>query len=214
MHVVALVHPGADREQLRRVEVEHALRLRVVAAARVVAGHEQHVLEPERPGGEQVGLQREPVPVAARLLEDRLEAHVEHRARGREARQVQRRALVVGDVERVADRAEQLARVAASPDRSVPRGGATSPVTTNVARLERVAQAAHDAPSPFARRARRACSTRPGFSFVRVVLRRQRLGPRGASLLGEPLGGCARACTRGRASTSQRAVPHRRRTGR
>ena len=74
VHVGSRVHAGGDLEQLRRVEVEDALGLGMVSAARVVAGDDEHVLEPERPGREQVALQREPVPVSARLLEDRLAA--------------------------------------------------------------------------------------------------------------------------------------------
>ncbi len=81
-HVVALVHAHRHLRKLGGVEVEHALRIRMVAGARVVTGHHEHVLETERPGREQVALQREAVPVAARLLEDRLDPPVEDRLRG------------------------------------------------------------------------------------------------------------------------------------
>ena len=94
----------------------------------------------------------------------------------------------------------------ASPARSVPSGGATSPVTTNSPASSGVAEAAHRLPSlglgAWARASVRM-STRPGFSFIAVVLRRQRLvGLRPRALLGEALGGSRRARTRGRVSTS------------
>jgi len=74
---VTVVEARRDLHELGGVEVEDALRLRVVAAARVVAGHREQVGEAERPGREHVRLKRQAVPVAARLLEDRLVSHLE-----------------------------------------------------------------------------------------------------------------------------------------
>ena len=163
------VEPGCDLQQLRGVQVEDALGLRVVARARVVPSHDEQVLEPQRPGREQVGLERQPVPVAAGLLEDRLDTHVEHDARGRQAGEVQAGALVVGDVDRVAHRREHLDRAAHGVQVGSERRRDLAR-DDEAARVERVAQAAHDAsPAPvavFAPALARRRSSLPGFSFL------------------------------------------------
>ena len=110
VHVEPGVHLARDLDELRRVQVEDALRLGMIPAARIVPGHDQYVLQPQRPRGEQVTLERQAVPVTTGLLEDGLApvAVIEHHARCRQRTQVQRRALVVGDIERVTDRRQFL----------------------------------------------------------------------------------------------------------
>ena len=164
------VHALDRRDQLRRVEVEHTLRIGVVAAAGIVAGDDEHVLETERPRRKQVRLQREPVPVSAGLLEDRVGAHVQQRTRCGQRRQVQRGPLVVGDVDRVAVRRQRLN--AALHRREVgPVRWAHLAGDHELPAFERLAQPAHSAsfaepplfaPRPLASRR----FTDPGCSFT------------------------------------------------
>ena len=66
----------------------------------------------ERPGAEQVGLQRQHVAVAAGHLHDRLEAALQHHDRGGQRRHLHARRLVVGHVGRVHHRSERRGRPA------------------------------------------------------------------------------------------------------
>src|SRR6476646_8088633 len=73
--VAAVAHRLGGRNQLNRVEVEDAPRLRLVTGGDVVPGQAADVLDPVQRGARDVGLQREPVAVATDQLHDRL--HVE-----------------------------------------------------------------------------------------------------------------------------------------
>src|SRR5207244_2400788 len=59
----ALRHRGTEREQLDRVEVEHAPCLRLVAGGHVVAGQAADVLDAVQRGARYLRLEREPVAV-------------------------------------------------------------------------------------------------------------------------------------------------------
>ena len=72
------------REQLWAVEVEDAARLGLVAGGDVVAGQAADVLDPVQRGADDVGLQAEPVPVAADELHDRLRPQLLQRDRNRQ----------------------------------------------------------------------------------------------------------------------------------
>src|SRR5690242_4932479 len=76
-----VAHGAGGPHELDAVQVEHGLGVRVVAEPRVVAGHQDHVEDAEGGGGQQVGLERDPVAVAAGDLHDRLDA----RGQGEEA---------------------------------------------------------------------------------------------------------------------------------
>ena len=79
---------AGDRDQLHAVEVEHAPGLGLVAGGDVVAGQARDVLDPVHRRADDVGLEREPVAVAADELHDRLDAELrEARSRPRAARQ-------------------------------------------------------------------------------------------------------------------------------
>ena len=85
-----------------RVEVEHALGLLVVAHHRVVAGEAEDVGDTQERRRQQVGLQTQPVAVAAGGLEDGIAAPADDLAGDRQRAQAHDRALVVGDVQAVA----------------------------------------------------------------------------------------------------------------
>src|SRR3954454_23051729 len=55
--VAALGQPARDRDELRRVEVEDAPRLGLVAGDHVVAGHARDVLDPVHRGADDLGLE-------------------------------------------------------------------------------------------------------------------------------------------------------------
>ena len=68
------VQPRDHVGQADRIDVEDRRRVRVVADAWRVAGDEQHVADAHRVRAEQVRLHAEQVSVAARVVEDRLDA--------------------------------------------------------------------------------------------------------------------------------------------
>src|SRR5581483_1814263 len=79
--VAAVPHRLGRREQLDRVEIEDAPRLRLVPGRHVVAGEAADVLDSVQGGAGDVGLEREPVAVAADELHDRLDAELPERDR-------------------------------------------------------------------------------------------------------------------------------------
>ena len=99
----------------------HRFGLGLVARLRVVAGEDQHVVDAERRGAEDIALQREPVAVAAGHLEDRLDAALHQEVRGGEAGEVHLRARAVGDVDRGGEALRAAARARGiRPDRWTP----------------------------------------------------------------------------------------------
>ena len=68
--VVEVVH---DADQADRVHVVDRGRVRIVAELRRVAGDGQDVAQAQRVGAQQVGLDAEQVPVAAGVVQDRLD---------------------------------------------------------------------------------------------------------------------------------------------
>src|SRR6185312_5230285 len=72
--VAPLGQHARDGEELRAVEVEDAAGLGLVTRRHVVAGEGDHVLDAVQRGADDVGLQREPIAVAADELHDRLDA--------------------------------------------------------------------------------------------------------------------------------------------
>jgi hypothetical protein len=99
--VAALGQHAGHGEELRAVEVEDAPGLGLVPGRHVVAGEGDHVLDAVHRGADDVGLQREPIAVAADELHDRLDAALLQSDRHRERRGVRVRGRVVGRVDRV-----------------------------------------------------------------------------------------------------------------
>ena len=93
-----------QRDQLRTVEIEHAACLGLVAGGHVVAGQAADVLHPVHRRAHQLGLEREPVAVAAGQLHHRLDAGLDQPDGDRQRRGVRVRGRVVGRVERVHER--------------------------------------------------------------------------------------------------------------
>src|SRR5439155_17774239 len=89
------------RDQLRRVEIEDAPRLRLVAGRDIVAGEAADVLDPVERGADDVRLEREPIAIAADELHHRLHAELLQRDGDGEWRGVRVRGGVVGRVDRV-----------------------------------------------------------------------------------------------------------------
>jgi hypothetical protein len=100
-------HARRHRHEVAAVEVEHRLRLGLVAELGVVAGEHQDVVDAQRRGTDQIALQRKPVAVAAGHLEDRLEPALHEEMRGDEAGEVYLRTGAVGDVDRSSEAPER-----------------------------------------------------------------------------------------------------------
>ena len=77
-----------DLEQRHAVEIEHRLRLRMVARLHAVAGQAQHVAHAHRGAAEDVALDRDAVAVAAGDLHDRRVADARQQRADGEARHV------------------------------------------------------------------------------------------------------------------------------
>ncbi len=90
-----------DPRELNAIQVEHELRLRVVAKARMIAGEQQDIGNAECSRGQQVRLKRYPVPVATGELHDWFNPGPLDQQAPRKARQAHLGALVVGNVRRV-----------------------------------------------------------------------------------------------------------------
>src|SRR4051812_38015137 len=82
--VAALRQPARDGDELGRVEVEDAARLRLVAGHDVVAGHAADVLDAVHRGADDLGLEVEAVAVTAGELHDGLDSARLQRDRDRE----------------------------------------------------------------------------------------------------------------------------------
>ena len=100
--VAAVVEVVHDPDEPDRVHVVDRGRVRVVAELRRVAGDREDVAQAERVGPEEVRLNAEEVPVAARVVEDRVDPHLllQEDAEGLRAHP-RRGAGPVGDVDRV-----------------------------------------------------------------------------------------------------------------
>ncbi len=99
--------PGGPQE-LHAVQVEHRVGVRVITEFRVVAGHQQHVRDAHGGGGEQVGLERQPVAVAAGELHDRLDSRLGGQQAAGPARHPHVRTGVVGDVDGIHPAAQRF----------------------------------------------------------------------------------------------------------
>ncbi len=71
-----MIEPPHDVHQADRVDVEDCRRIGIVAQLRRIAGQAENVLEPDRRGAQQVRLNAEHIPIAARVVQDRLDARV------------------------------------------------------------------------------------------------------------------------------------------
>ena len=85
-------------QQPDRVEVEDRLGFGMVAAARVVSRHTQDVADAQSRGPQQVGLQGQPVPVAAGHLHDGFDAAFVQQARDRQRRHGHSRDMGIGQI--------------------------------------------------------------------------------------------------------------------
>ena len=91
----------AISEQRDAIQVEHGLRLRVIARLHAVAGQAQHVAHAHRGAAENVALDRDAILVAAGDLHDRRVADPGQQRADGEARHVAVRAAAVGRVDRI-----------------------------------------------------------------------------------------------------------------
>ena len=96
-----VAHRAGDLEQRDAVEVEHRLRLRLVAGLHAVAGQAEHVGDAHGGGAQHVALDRDPVPVAAGDLHDAGIADAGQQRADADARHVAVGAAAVGGVDRV-----------------------------------------------------------------------------------------------------------------
>ena len=99
----AVADADRGRDQRAGVEIEHRLRLRLIARARVVAAQHQQVADAERRRAEQVALQRDPVAVAAGELQHRLDAALVQDHGRRHRTEMSARAGAIGDVHGVGE---------------------------------------------------------------------------------------------------------------
>ena len=111
---------NADRrlDQRTGIEIEHRLRVGLIARARIVAAQHQKIAQAERSRAEQIALQREAIAVAAGELQHRLDAVALKDRGGCERAEMRTCAGAVGDVDRVGEvlqrqrLVEQILRVA------------------------------------------------------------------------------------------------------
>ena len=94
-------------EQGRRIQVENGLGVGLVAELRVVAAHRENIAYAERRGPEQLGLQRNAVPVATGDLQNGLDAASHQKVRRRETRHVRSRSRAVGHIDRGGEPAQR-----------------------------------------------------------------------------------------------------------
>ena len=97
--VLACLKAARRPEDVLGAEVEHRLGVRMVAAGGRIAGHADDVLDPKRMCREHVGLDRQPVAVAPRDLQGRLDAPVAQQVRHCEGRHGHAGGGGVGQVE-------------------------------------------------------------------------------------------------------------------
>src|SRR5256885_5483458 len=79
----------------------------LVAELRVVAAHRENIAYAERRGAEQLGLQRNAVPVATGDLQNGLDAASHQEVRRRETRHVRSRSRAVGHIDRCDEPAQR-----------------------------------------------------------------------------------------------------------
>ena len=95
--------PTAVCDQRAGIQIEHGLRVGLIAGGRIVAAQHQKIAQAERSRAEQIALQREPVAVAAGQLQHRLDVVCEQ-DRGRRLRaEMGARARAVRDVHGVGE---------------------------------------------------------------------------------------------------------------
>ena len=110
--VGAAVEPRDHVRQADRIDVEDAGRVRIVADLRRIAGDEQQVADAHRVRAEQIRLHAEQVPIAAGVVEDRLDAGLLlHQDRRRQRAHPRAGARTVGDVHEVDAVDPQLPRL-------------------------------------------------------------------------------------------------------
>ena len=101
LKMMVIAQRPRDVEQRHTIEIEHGLRLRVIARLHAVAREAQHVAHPHRGAAQDVALNRDAVLVAAGDLHDgRVPDSREQRA-NREARHVAIRSAPIGRVDRI-----------------------------------------------------------------------------------------------------------------
>ena len=81
--VATLAQAARRRQHLERREIEHALRVRMIAVLRVVSGHEQEIADAEQRGAEQIRLDGDAVAIPRRHLDDRLDPALDEESRDR-----------------------------------------------------------------------------------------------------------------------------------
>src|SRR5206468_174903 len=99
--LVLVAHGDGHLHETDPVAVLHVPGVGMVPVLRVVATHEQEVREAERARPEQVGLQRDAVPIAPRDLDDRLDAGLTDEQRRRDRGHRRDAAVAVRDVDGV-----------------------------------------------------------------------------------------------------------------
>src|SRR5438445_7565053 len=104
-----IAHPHGHLQEADPVEVLDIHRVRVIPLLRIVPAHEDEVLYADRHRAEHIGLQRDPIPIAASDLHDRLDAGRPNDRGGRDRGHRHHRAVAVGDVDRVDDALQRLA---------------------------------------------------------------------------------------------------------
>ena len=95
-HAVLFLQPCRDGDEFGDLHVEHGLRPRVETLGHALPAGQHHTRYAERGGAQQFRDQRDPIPVAAAELHDRVGSVRDDEARCRDGRQVQASRLVIG----------------------------------------------------------------------------------------------------------------------
>ena len=98
---MVVAHADRHLHETDAIEILHMDRVRVISVLRVITAHEQEIGETERGGTEQVGLQRDAVPVTSGDLDDGLHAGFADQQRIRDGGHRHDAAVAVGDVDGV-----------------------------------------------------------------------------------------------------------------
>ena len=101
LKVVVVAQGAGDVEQRHAVQIEHRLRLRMIARLHPVAGQAQHVADAHGGAAQDVALNRDAVLVAAGDLHDGRVADARQQGAHRETRHVAVRAAAVGGIDRI-----------------------------------------------------------------------------------------------------------------
>ena len=78
-HIATADEGARHRQHLGGKQIEHRLRVRMIAAGRGIPTHEDHVLDPKHRRTQQIRLQRNAIAVARRHLQDRLDAMIQEK---------------------------------------------------------------------------------------------------------------------------------------